>query len=201
MQIHHALNNEEARVSFEYMYDTYKNTVRNMIRKKEEDNSLWDDVMQDIFIKFYKSMGRVQGEEAARRWLMTIARNEIVNHYKSETLYKKRILLDFSEEDMAVARHRLAEDAIFETAFKKELGSAVREKIRQLRPKQQEVIVLKYYYDYTAREIAYMLKCPLNTVYSRLKKAELILQNTLYSVLCRYYKKEWSGNEQLRLQG
>ncbi len=193
MLIYHALNSEEPRVSFEYMYDTYKNTVRHMVQKGEDDNSLWDDIMQEIFIKFYKSMGRVHGEEASRKWLLTIARNEIINHCKSEELYRKHVLLSFNKEEFFDNCSKPVGDIILETTIKQELELKVRKKIRHLRPKQQEVIVLKYYYEYTAKEIAHMLKCPLNTVYSRLKKAEGSLQKNLYSTLCQYYG---SGNEQ-----
>ncbi len=189
MLVYFALNNVETRVSFDYMYNTYSNTVYYMIQKSERDKNLCDDVMQEIFIKFYKSMGRVQGEEAARRWLMTIAHNEIINHGKSENVYRRHILLDFNEEELFEACSILVGDVIFEAALKKELGLNVRKEIRQLKPKLQEVIVLKYYFEYTAKEIAYILKCPLDTVYSRLNKAEEILHNTLYGVLCQYYKK------------
>ncbi len=196
MLIYCTLNNEETKVSFEYMYNTYKNTVRYMIQKSENDNSFCNDIMQEVFIKFYKSMGRVQGEEAARRWLMTIAHNEIINYSKSETFYRKHVLIDLNEDELFDACSIFVGDVIFEAAIKKELASSVREKIYQLRPKQQEVIVLKYYYEYTAKEIACMLDCPVDTVYSRLKKAEEILQNTLYDVLCQYYKKEGNSDEQ-----
>ncbi len=196
MLVYFALNNVETRVSFDYMYNTYSNTVYYMIQKSEKDKNLCDDVMQEIFIKFYKSMGRVQGEEAARRWLMTIAHNEIINHGKSESVYRKHILLDFNEEELFEACSRLVGDVIFEAALKEELGLNVRKEIRQLKPKLQEVIVLKYYFEYTAKEIAYILKCPLDTVYSRLSKAEEILHNTLHDVLCQYYKKEDNSDEQ-----
>lgn len=73
MLIYFALNNVETMVSFDYMYNTYKNTVRYMIQKSESDENLCNDVMQEIFIKFYKSMGRVQGEVSSRRLCMTIA--------------------------------------------------------------------------------------------------------------------------------
>lgn len=187
MLICFALNNIETKVSFDYMYNTYSNTVYYMIQKSEKDKNLCDDLMQEIFIKFYKSMGKVQGEEAARRWLMTIAHNEIINHGKSENVYRRHILLDFNEEELFGACSVLVGDVIFETALKKELGLNVREEIRRLKPKLQEVIVLKYYFEYTAKEIAVILKCPLDTVYSRLRKAEEILHNTLYDVLCKYY--------------
>ncbi len=189
MLIYFALNNDEAKASFEYIYNKYKNTVYYMIQKSECDKNLHDDVMQEIFIRFYKSMGRVQGEAAARRWLMTIARNEIINYGKSEAVYRKHILLDLNEEELLDACAKIVGDTVFETALKKELGLKVREEIRRLKPKHQEVIVLKYYYEYTPKEIAYMLRCPLDTVYSRLRKAEEILYNTLYNVICEYNGK------------
>ena len=56
------LNNGDTDVSFEYMYNKYKNTVYAMIGKCVEDRELKCDIMQEIFMKFYKSMGRAGSE-------------------------------------------------------------------------------------------------------------------------------------------
>ncbi len=193
MMIFFTLNNDETKVSFEYMYNTYKNTVYSMIQKSECDENLYDDIMQEIFIRFYKSMGKVQGKSALRRWLMTIAHNEIINYKKSEKTYRTHILLDLNEEELLDACAKMVRDAVFEAALKKELGFKVREEIHRLNTIYQEVIVLKYYFEYTVNEISYMLDCPLNTVYTRLRKAEEILRNALYNVICEYNEK---GGEQ-----
>ncbi len=175
-----ALNNEETKVSFEYMYAKYKNAIYYRICKSETDVQLREDVMQEIFRKFSMSMGKIQGEDAAVRWLMTIARNEIINHGKKEAIYRRNMLLDMNCEDIVDVCSEAMGDATFDAVQRKELSEKVKNEIKKLKPIHSEVILLKYYLGFTPDEIAKMLRKSVNTIYSRLSRGEEILYNALY---------------------
>lgn len=180
------LNNDETEISFEYMYYKYKNTVYSMISKSIEDKDLKNDVMQEIFMKYYKSMGRVQGEIASKRWLFAIAHNTIIDMSKKESLYKSRIKLIYDENE--VINHGktiMPENLPLDDMLKKELSEKVCHVIDLMKPIHREVIQMKYYLEFTPQEIAKLCEIPIDTVYSRLRRAEEII----HKAIVRYMKE------------
>lgn len=178
-----ALNNEETKVSFEYMYEKYKNAIYYRICKSETDVNLREDVMQEIFRKFSMSMGKIQGEDAAARWLMVIARNEIINHGKKEAVYRRNMLLGMNLDDILSACSEAMDDTTFDAVQRKELSEKVKNEIMKLKPIHSEVILMKYYLGFTPEEIAKMLRRSVNTIYSRLSRGEEVLYNALYEYI------------------
>ena len=170
------LNNDETEISFEYMYYKYKNTVYSMISKCIEDKDLKNDCMQEIFLKFFKSMGKVQGEESSKRWLFAIAHNTIIDMSKKESLYKNHIKLISDENEIVHECDTILENLPLEGMLKDELTGMVCDVIAQMKPIHREVIQMKYYLEFTPVEIARLCEVPLDTVYSRLRRAEELIQ-------------------------
>ena len=178
-----ALNNEETKVSFEYMYEKYKNAIYYRICKSETGVNLREDVMQEIFRKFSMSMGKIQDEDAAVRWLMVIARNEIINHGKKEAVYRRNMLLGMNLDDIVDACSEAMGDTTFDAVQRKELSEKVKNEIMKLKPIHSEVIIMKYYLGFTPEEIAKMLRRSVYTIYSRLSRGEEVLYNALYEYI------------------
>lgn len=170
-------------ISFEYMYEKYKNLIYYLICKSTINENMREDVMQEIFIKYYKSMDRVKGEKDAKNWLYVIAHNEIINYGKKETTYRKHILLDIESDKLIHLCAEMYGRSALDETLKNEMERKIAENIYALKPIHKEVIVMKYYYGYTPMAIASILKCSVNTVYSRLSRAEEILHNALYEYI------------------
>ncbi len=168
---------------FDYMYNKYRNGVYKMVCDVIEDEALRDDVTQEIFERFYKSMGRVQGEAAARRWLYVIAHNTIIYLGKKDATYRKHIVLGLDEEEILAACADLCGETPLDGALKAELSETVKAALGELKPIHSEVIILKYVFEYSPAEIAKLLKLSVNTVYSRLSRAEELLYNKLYGYI------------------
>ena len=170
------LNNNETDVSFEYMYNKYKNTVYAMIGKCVSDRELKRDIMQEIFMKFYKSMGRVQGEVASRRWLFAIAHNTIIDMSKKDSMYKSRVKLINDENEIIPQSECIPENLPLDNVLRKEIVLKVVEIIKTMKPIHKEAINLRYYLEFTPTEIAALCEISVDTVYSRLRRAEEIIQ-------------------------
>lgn len=176
------LGNTEGEVSFEYMYHKYKNTVYVMIGKVIDDEDLKNDCMQEIFLKFFKSMGRVQGEAASRRWLMAIAHNTIIDMSKKESIYKSRVKL-IPDENEVLNVCDILENFPLDEMLKNEMVQKVAVTLEEMKPIHKEVIRLKYYLEFTPKEIAKLIDVPLDTVYSRLRRGEKIIHESIYNYL------------------
>ncbi len=177
--------NHEGEISFEYMYHKYKNAVYLMIGKVIDDTDLKNDVMQEIFLKYFKSMDRVQGEDASRRWLMAIAHNTIIDMSKKDCIYKNRVKL-IQDENEIVSVCNILDNFPLDNVLKNEMAQQVALVIGDMKPIHKEVVRLKYYLDFTPKEISKLLDIPLDTVYSRLRKAEAII----HKAICQYIKEK-----------
>lgn len=180
------LNNDETEVSFEYMYNKYKNVIYSMISKSIEDKDLKNDCLQEIFLKYFKSMGKVQGEESSRRWLLAIAHNTIIDMSKKDGLYKSRIKLISDEKDIAPGYDVLLKNVPLDDMLKEELSDEVCRIIEEMKPIHREVIQMKYYLEFTPCEIAQLCEVSIDTVYSRLRRAE----NIIHKAIAHYMKEK-----------
>lgn len=105
------------------------------------DPALADDLMQESYVRFLCATLREDGEIAARRYLFKIATN---------------LLHDFWRRPRAASLEELPEscfvagDWMAQSEFRAELGPA----LRQMRPRDRQLLWLAYAEGYSHREIA-----------------------------------------------
>lgn len=134
-----------------------------------------DDVGQETFIRFYKSLPNFRGEAKIGTYLTRIAINLSLNELKKRK--RKNIFSLFSgssqEEDRIKA---MADEDKEEDRDTKEI---VQRAIQLLEPSFRSVIVLRMIDGYSTKETAEILNIPLGTVLSRLKRAQQKLKKIL----------------------
>jgi RNA polymerase sigma-70 factor (ECF subfamily) len=150
-------------------------TVIGMLGKCPEA----EDVGQETFIRFYKSLEKFRGESSLGTYLTRIAMNLSLNELRRR---KRRAIIFFHKplEEVydvpdAKASHQAADD--------KEL---VHQAIQKLEQKFRSVIVLRLIDGYSTEETARILNVPVGTVLSRLARA----QKKLKELLKPYYGDE-----------
>jgi RNA polymerase sigma-70 factor (ECF subfamily) len=131
-----------------------------------------DDVGQETFIRFYRSLDKFRGESSIGTYLTRIAINLSLNELKRR---KRRNTHFFSrgEEKMANAPDRK------DRKNTKELKEIVRIGLEQLDPKYRAVVVLRLIEGYSTKETAQILRLPIGTVLSRLARAQKKLKEIL----------------------
>jgi len=140
-----------------------------------------DDVGQETFIRFYRSLDRFRGQSSVGTYLTRIAINLSLNELKRR---KRRQTRFFSrgEERMEKAADRN------DPTRKKELRDMVHRGMEKLEPKYRTVLVLRLIEGYSTKETAQILRLPAGTVLSRLARA----QKKLKDILTPLY---WERNE------
>ena len=124
------------------------------------------DLSQEVFLKAYQNLGKLQDASRFGPWLFRIAHNEAFSH-----LRRKRPEMELGSEPAGViARPRLEP---------LELTLAVRRALGRLSDDQRESIVLKIYQGFKFEEMAEVLDCPVSTVKSRVYAALDVLKETL----------------------
>ena len=127
------------------------------------------DLTQDVFLKAYQNLGKLEDLSRFAPWLYRIAHNE------SYSLLRK--LRPESDSDY---EPRSSEPNA--KLFPIELTLAVQSALNRLSDDQREAVVLKVYQGFRFDEMAEILSCPVSTVKSRLYTALDLLKEALAPV-------------------
>jgi len=127
------------------------------------------DLSQDVFLKAYQNIRKLEDASRFGPWLFRIAHNE------AYTLFRRR-----KPEDELTGI-----ETPHEPAYPVELALAAAAALEKLSPEQREAVVLKIYEGFKFEEMAEVLDCPVSTVKSRLYTALDLLKNQLAPVRTR----------------
>lgn len=127
-----------------------------------------DDIGQETFIRFYRSLSRFRGDSTVATYLTRIAINLSLNELKRR---KRRRLLDLQTVAAAELPTVTAEPAEWREVLEKSM--------ERLDAGFRAVVVLRLIEGYSTRETAEILSVPEGTVLSRLSRAQKQLQMAL----------------------
>lgn len=157
--------------SFQRLVERHQDQVRKTILGMLGDASEVDDVAQEVFIRFFKSIDRFEGKSKLSTYLTRIAINLSINELERR---KKRFrllpILTRGERDRGVEQLEPADPSSALDRFV-DLDS-VKHALRQLSVAFRSVVVLRLIDGYSVKETAEILDLPEGTVASRLARAQ-----------------------------
>ena len=133
-----------------------------------------EDLTQEVFLKVFQGLGRYHFEEGAfGAWLLTVARNHAIDHYRRRREERLRADVETLESLPSSA------DGPLRVAEKAERVRLVHAGLRALPPDLRAPIVLCDLQGLSYEEAAGLLGVPLGTVKSRLNRGRLELARRL----------------------
>jgi RNA polymerase sigma-70 factor (ECF subfamily) len=130
------------------------------------------DLAQDVFLKAYQNLRKLDDPERFKPWLYRIAHNE------AYSLFRKR-KPEVEADSVEPAPTDIGITVGGSSVFPIELSLAVAGALERLSPDQREAVVLKIYQGFKFEEMAEILSCPVSTVKSRLYTAFELLKAEL----------------------
>ena len=151
--------------------------VYNMTSNKEDA----EDVVQDVFVKAFKSLKHFMGNASFYTWVYRIAVNRTINFLKQRN---RRTGLSLDDMDEGIERDKhyvelMARESPFRDATLTELQEKLNTALQKLSEKHRTVVVLHDIQGVPHDEIAKMIDCSSGTVRSRLFYARQQLQQEL----------------------
>jgi RNA polymerase sigma-70 factor (ECF subfamily) len=134
-----------------------------------------DDVGQEVFVRFYKSLERFRGDAELGTYLTRIAINLSLNELKRRKRQNKII------ETEDVYDQQIADESA--GGGYDGLKELVQDKIDILPPKYRVVLVLRLIDGHSVKETAGILHIPIGTVLSRLARAQKKMRELLQPLL------------------
>ena len=126
------------------------------------------DLTHDVFIAMMRNIPNYHPWKRFDNWLFTIAHNKCMDFFR---LQKRTVLAVENQPDQQVSIPAFEEMAA--------VSFTVRSALAKLPAAQREAVILHYFYQLTANEVAQRTKTPLPTVKSRLSAAK----KTLFKLL------------------
>ena len=123
--------------AFAQLYEKYVEAIYGFIFTRVEGNMVAEDLTSQVFLKAWESIGRFQEQGGSfRAWLFRIARNTIIDHYRTTKSCDclDLLLADEPDPDGNV-------EAYFEVQLEEE---ELVEAIAQLTDEQRQAICLKF---------------------------------------------------------
>ena len=137
-----------------------------------KDVHVAEDIIQDVFLKVYEKEDKFRYESSFKTYLYRITINRCKDHLKSWSFRNifftdRRWSVEEADESAENMMIRFEEDY--------ELG----EEVLSLPIKYREVLILRYYQDYSVTEVSEILGIPENTVNTRLRRAKERIKNNI----------------------
>ncbi|WP_342566682.1 sigma-70 family RNA polymerase sigma factor [Psychrobacillus sp. FSL K6-4046] len=131
-----------------------------------------EDIMQDVFIKYYLNQDQFQGKSTLKTYLYRITINCCYNYLRSWKNKKK----NFTEQIRGLFTDSYNPE---KEILSNNRNSTLLEEILKLPTKYREVILLFYYQEFKIVTIALILNCSEGTVKTRLSRARKLLKTKL----------------------
>jgi len=137
--------------AFGQIYDAYVDTIYRYLYYRVGSHAVAEDLTSETFLRALRRIDSFswQGKDIGA-WFVTIARNLVADHVKSS-----RYRLEVSTADMLDADR--ADGGIEDEVLSRIQNAALLDAVRQLKPEQQECIVLRFLQGLSVAETAKVL--------------------------------------------
>ncbi|PWG06444.1 RNA polymerase sigma factor [Polaribacter aquimarinus] len=159
--------------AFSELLDVYQERLYWHIRKLVVTHENADDVLQNTFIRVYKSIQNFEGKSALHTWMYRIAYNESMRLLEKNNKKSFESIDEISSSYLEV----LFEDEYFD-------GNEIQKKLHKIidgfKEKQKRVFQMKYFDDLSFRQISEILNVSESTLKSTYYTAVKIIEEKIF---------------------
>ena len=152
------------------LVNRHKSKIFTSIYLLVKDRALAEDIFQDTFVKVINTLkkGHYQEEGKFLQWVMRIARNLVIDHFRK--LSKLPVVTDSDGNDIFNVIS-IADENREDEIMREQSHNRVRQLIQQLPEEQKEVLILRHYANLSFKEIAELTGVSINTALGRMRYA------------------------------
>ena len=146
-------------IDCEAIVEKYGDMVYRLAVNQTKSTTEADDVFQEVFIRFIRSIDKIENEEHAKAWLIRATIN--------------------CSKDVFLNAFRKNTTELVDIGFENERESEVYYAVLDLPKKYRSAIYLHYYEGYSIQEIADIMKSNPNTIKTQLSRGRELLKDKL----------------------
>jgi RNA polymerase sigma-70 factor, ECF subfamily len=157
----------------EEVWQKYHAKLRAFVRSRVSDDPTSDDILQNVFLKMYSGLASLKDETKLQSWLYQIARNAIIDYFRSQ-----KPTVDIPEwlpqpETTPVEK------------VTQELSECLQTMIQLLPENYREAVILSELKGLKQKEVAKLQGTSLSGAKSRVQRGRALLKNML-AECCRF---------------
>ncbi len=172
--------------AFADLMQFYRDTIYYILLKMTNSHNDAEELTIETFGKAFTNIHQYNGNYAFSTWLFKIASNNYIDFIRKR---KTNVLENYANEDIQDSDGKFGfviEMLNPEEKFiKSQKAEAVRQIVETLKPRYQNLIMLRYFEEKSYNEIAEELNLPLGTVKAQLFRARDFLYHILKNMMER----------------
>jgi RNA polymerase sigma-70 factor (ECF subfamily) len=148
----------QSAIAFDHLYNRYaKRMVNYFYYSLWKDYDKAQDFLHDLFLKIIQSKDNFDKNNSFQAWIYRIASNLCKNEFRSSEISEKYQTHVLNTTSIAVNEQKR--------------NNELQRYINALKPEQRSLIILRFKFNLSIREIADIYECPEGTIKSRLFSA------------------------------
>lgn len=155
--------------AFRELYDRHFDYVTRNVARLVRGAEL-EDLVQEVFVNVYRSIGTYRGDCAFRTWLYRVARNVTIDHLRTRKL---------TTIELDAWRPLRAETSAWKQLEARDLLRTLNAALQNVSPEHREAFFLYELEGMKLREIAELTGDSINTIAARIRRTRERLQSLL----------------------
>lgn len=162
------------KVVFKNCYEAFFKDLVIHANKFLFDYSVSEDIVQEVFIYLWQNSSKIEIKTSLKAYLYAMVKNRSINYLKSIKITDKTNFLELSNSIVN-------ETEMFPTLEEEENTAYLKiiQAVDKMPLKMQKIFKLKFFENYKYSEIAEELQISINTVKTQLKRARVIVNESL----------------------
>ena len=161
------------------MWQHIHSGLRSFIVKQVANEAEADDIVQDVWLKMQRGLGRLKDQNRLISWIYQIARHAIIDHYRAPDRRREMpagLAADLEAYQSSSSRQTVPEDS---GQLRTELTGCLRPMIEQLSEDYRQAVTLVDLEGFTQQEAATQLGLSLSGMKSRVQRGRRQLKGIL----------------------
>jgi len=171
-----------SQASFEQLMERHQKQVYRVAYSYARNKEHALDITQNVFIKAYENLYKFRGDSQFKTWLLRITCNESQNWIKKNLRYQSEENLEPMLQENRQAINQ--EDEM----LAKENRALLLKSLYELNTRHRLAVVLRYFENYSIKEIAEVLHCSEGLVKNILFRSLQKMKNNLQNIFAGEYQ-------------
>jgi RNA polymerase sigma-70 factor, ECF subfamily len=168
--------------AFEYLVTKFRRPMLSFMYRMARNTSVAEELVQEIFLRVYRSRATYNAEAKFSTWLYRIATNLAVNHARDTKYEKPELAVNLDEADSETGQSPDLADGTptaEQMLLRRERLAAIRQHVHNLPERQRMAVLMHKYQGMDYRQIAEVLKLSESATKSLLFRAYETLREKL----------------------
>ena len=157
--------------AFDTLLNKYESKVYTHIFHLVKNRELANDMLQDVFMRVIEKLhnGKYVEDGKFSAWVMCLAHNLVLDYFRKEV--KHKMVYEDEHTDIFNTSNTSVTDNRETELISLQNNSDLKVLINNLPEKQKEIVIMRYYYDLSFKDIANTLGISINTALGRVRYA------------------------------